>query len=121
MASGPELIKKSFEKDVLKRAVNNTSDDPCSCGLYKYYSQKCGCIYKSVYLKCGKTISEKTGRPILCGLGRGRNVKVQDALVPFYCKNCRERGVRWNDKVGKGNEHQQGEAQDDGEKGEEIK
>ncbi|KAI1406787.1 hypothetical protein F5Y13DRAFT_176374 [Hypoxylon sp. FL1857] len=85
-----DIVKRSFDKDVRKRGILNTSArEPCECGMYEYYSQKCGCLYKSVFLKCGKTVSEKTGNPILCQAGRGRNVKVESAVVPFRCASCR--------------------------------
>ncbi|KAI1134272.1 hypothetical protein F5Y05DRAFT_398875 [Hypoxylon sp. FL0543] len=86
-----DLVRKSFGKDVLNRGILNTSArEPCVCGLYQYYSQKCGCVYKSVFLKCGRTLSEKTGDPILCPAGHRRKIKVETALVPFRCRKCRK-------------------------------
>ncbi|OTA90058.1 hypothetical protein M434DRAFT_33883 [Hypoxylon sp. CO27-5] len=85
-----DLVKRDFTGDVWNRAVlNNSAQDQCVCGTYQYYSQKCGCLYKSVFLKCGKTISEKTGDHILCPAGRGRKVRVETAMVPFRCAGCR--------------------------------
>ncbi|KAI1382884.1 uncharacterized protein F4822DRAFT_439224 [Hypoxylon trugodes] len=90
-----DVVKRSFRTDVLKRKVVNTSaKEPCSCGLYQYYSHKCGCIYKSVHFKCGKTTSEKTGDRILCPSGRGRKIRVNSAIVPFNCAQCRRNGNR---------------------------
>ncbi|KAI4868236.1 hypothetical protein F4820DRAFT_411280 [Hypoxylon rubiginosum] len=99
MASNVELVRNRFHKDMWKRAVTNTSARiPCSCGKYQYYSQKCGCLYTSVHLKCGKTLSDKSGLPILCKAGHGRKVRVWDVLVPFYCEECRIKNVRWAGK-----------------------
>ncbi|KAI0834044.1 hypothetical protein F5Y06DRAFT_307218 [Hypoxylon sp. FL0890] len=90
-----DIVKRSFGKDVLKRGILNAStQDPCPCGTYQYYSQKCGCLYKSVFLKCGKTISQKTGEPILCPAGHGRKIRVEDAVVPFRCQICRRGNER---------------------------
>ncbi|XXG98025.1 hypothetical protein Hte_004342 [Hypoxylon texense] len=96
MESNVELVTNSFRRDVLTRGVvNSAAPTPCECGLYQYYSQKCGCLYKSVHLKCGNTLSENTGMPILCRAGRGRKVRVHDAVVPFHCAECRRKNVRW--------------------------
>ncbi|KAI0112342.1 hypothetical protein F4776DRAFT_640947 [Hypoxylon sp. NC0597] len=90
MEPNVDLVKRSFAADVRKRAIPNTStEDQCVCGTYQYYSQKCGCLYKSVFLKCGRTVSEKTGEAILCPAGRRRKVKVETAMVPFRCAECR--------------------------------
>ncbi|KAI1770579.1 hypothetical protein F4818DRAFT_446195 [Hypoxylon cercidicola] len=108
MAPNLELITRRFEKDVQKRGVTNPlAHDSCKCGQYQYHSQKCGCVYKSVFLKCGETVSKKTGDPILCRAGRGRIVKVQDVLVPFYCPKCRYNNVRWTGKAATSNEKQE--------------
>ncbi|KAI2625384.1 hypothetical protein GGS26DRAFT_600105 [Hypomontagnella submonticulosa] len=86
-----DVVKRNFHKDVVHRAVFNTSArEPCACGCYEYYSQRCGCLYKSVYLKCGKTKSKKTGKAILCKAGYGRKVRVEDVVVPFRCPRHRQ-------------------------------
>ncbi|KAI1447312.1 hypothetical protein F5Y02DRAFT_380532 [Annulohypoxylon stygium] len=95
-AEGPELVRNNFKIDVLKRAVvSNATVEPCACGKYQYFSQKCGHLYKSVYLKCGKFHSSKTGEPTLCRTGYQRVVDVCTAVVPFYCATCRKANVRW--------------------------
>ncbi|KAI1086536.1 hypothetical protein F5B19DRAFT_478873 [Rostrohypoxylon terebratum] len=94
--SGFELVRGSLKVDVLKRAVISAAPlNPCACGKYQYFSQKCGHPYKSVHLKCGKMTSAKTGRPVLCPAGRQRVVNVETAVVPYYCQSCRQSGVRW--------------------------
>ncbi|KAI1104843.1 hypothetical protein F4804DRAFT_341582 [Jackrogersella minutella] len=98
------LVKRDFEVDVQKRGVLNIfAKEPCVCGLYTYYSQKCGCFYKRVFLKCGKTKSQKTGDSILCAAGRGRKIDVKTAMVPFNCEKCRTCSKRW---TGSSNEQQ---------------
>ncbi|KAI0880147.1 uncharacterized protein GGS22DRAFT_175649 [Annulohypoxylon maeteangense] len=91
-----DLIKKGFELDVMKRAIDNTAArNPCPCGMYQYYSQKCGHLYKKIHLKCGRSTSKKTGDAILCSAGRLRRVDVETAMVPFHCSTCRQSGIRW--------------------------
>ncbi|KAI0381646.1 hypothetical protein F5Y04DRAFT_280726 [Hypomontagnella monticulosa] len=85
MDSQVDIVKRYFYVDVAKRAVVNTSaKEPCVCGCYQYYSQRCGCLYKSVHLKCGKTKSSN-GNVILCREGRRRKIRVESAVVPFRC------------------------------------
>ncbi|KAI1759098.1 hypothetical protein GGR53DRAFT_471678 [Hypoxylon sp. FL1150] len=112
MSSNKDIVSREFELDVFKRGVLNPSaSDPCKCGYYQYQSMKCGCIFKGVYLKCGRVFSSKTGAPILCKQGHGRRVQVHDAVVPFYCKECRDSGVRWKGQKADQDHQQDGEVE----------
>ncbi|KAI6088725.1 hypothetical protein F4821DRAFT_257564 [Hypoxylon rubiginosum] len=103
MAPTTALVIREFDIDVYQRGVvNPASDHSCTCGSYQYYSQKCGCLYKTVLLKCGKTHSKK-GNTVLCREGRGRKVRVFDAMVPFNCAQCRRNNGRWK---GQADDHQ---------------
>ncbi|KAI1451230.1 hypothetical protein F4805DRAFT_452128 [Annulohypoxylon moriforme] len=93
---GIDLVKRDFDLDVMRRGVDNpNARRPCPCGLYRYYSLKCGHPYKKVHLKCGRSTSKKTGNVVLCSAGRSRVVDVETARVPFNCADCRRRGTRW--------------------------
>ncbi|KAI1397463.1 hypothetical protein F4819DRAFT_490505 [Hypoxylon fuscum] len=96
MSSNVEIVSGCLERDVRRRGVvHQAARVPCTCGTYHYYSQRCGHEYKAVKLKCGATLSSITNNPIFCKAGRSRRVDIQNALVPFYCANCRRAGVRW--------------------------